>query len=251
MTPCLASWHQLSTRPHGRAERCTMRFRSTLCPVLLVGAACLSGLATAQTYDFTSAFSVTNGNPNGDWSYGYRTSLAGSLNLYTSTVNVSTHQLWYTAGLSGDDALSVFKNVSGAVINGVQPGEAGLHSGPGGQYSVARFTAPVANVFTITGKFGAGDIGTVDVYVQKNGATIFSGSGVIDQSFNLTESISVGDTIEFVVGPAGGYEFDSTPLQATISSVPEPGTIAVIGVGAAALVRRRRRSQMSRSLNVA
>lgn len=209
--------------------------------LLISGAVAVTALAAAQTYDFTSAFNLSS-NPNGVWTYGYTTSVAGTFNVYTNSTTSGGVSIWYTPGLSGDNTPSAFLNQSGSTINGVANGEAGLHSGPSGQLSVARFTAPTANSFTISGKFGAGDVGTVDVYILKNGATLFSAlNSSTDQTFNLSQTIAVGDTIDFVVGPAGGNPFDSTPLTATISSVPEPATIAFLGLGVAALLRRKRR----------
>lgn len=201
--------------------------------------------ATAQTWDIASDFSL--GAQTGAWRYGYTTTLGGTFNQHTATTTVSGIDVWYTAGLSGDLTPSVFRNLSGGNVNGVNAGELGLHSGPNGQFGVARFIAPTSGYLGIGGAFGAGDIGAVDVHILQNGVSIFSHLGTTTaQSFSFTDLVvSSGDTIDFVVGFAGDYRFDSTPLAASLrlsaEPVPEPTTMA-LGLGAAAMAIRKRRA---------
>lgn len=202
----------------------------------------LAGALQAQTYDFASSFSITNGNPNGVWTYGYTTTLGGAFNAFTTTMDFGNGiTTWYTPGLSGDYTPGIYSNQSGQSHNNVANGEVALHSGPSGEYGVARFTSPTGNLFSITGSFGAGDHGTVDLFILKNGATLYSVSGATaTESFNLNEALVAGDTLDFVVGYAGAYQFDSTPLSATISAVPEPASMAALSLGALALLRKRK-----------
>ena len=58
-------------------------------------------------------------------------------------------------------------------------------------------------------------------------------------AFDETVTVSVGSTVDFVIGPNGGIEHDGTGLQATIT--PEPTTLGMLALGAVALLRRRRR----------
>lgn len=105
---------------------------------VLVGVGSTMG-AFAQIYNFRSDFSITNGNPNGAWTYGWQTGLGGAFTAYADSLDNGSHTLWYTTGMSGDNTPSAFLNHSGGTINGVLDGEAGLHGGYYGEMSVARF----------------------------------------------------------------------------------------------------------------
>jgi hypothetical protein len=63
-----------------------------------------------------------------------------------------------------------------------------------------------------------------------------------DAPFSFTQSVSIGSTIDFVVGE--GYWYGNTPLYATInfstSSVPEPVTLLLLGFGLFGLAGLRR-----------
>ena len=198
--------------------------------------------ANALTASYQTDFDIASGNPDGLWTYGYTTTLGGTLNLHTTTISNSQTHLWYTPGLSGDATPSNFRNVGGPV-NNIQTNEAGMHTGPGGQMAVARLTSNENTAVTIVGKFGQGDIGGVGSYILHNGVQIFgvTNSGV-DENFSLAANLAVGDTLDFVITTGdGSYAFDSTPLYATVQSVPEPTTLALGGLMLAALARRRRR----------
>src|SRR2546427_2202324 len=59
-------------------------------------------IAGATSFDTDSDFSVTNGNPNGPWSYGSEPfgSLGGTFTLFTSSVanNNGWQDMWYGPG---------------------------------------------------------------------------------------------------------------------------------------------------------
>lgn len=203
-----------------------------------------SGFAQAEFADVAADFSITNGNPNGNWTYGYRNALADPTNAYTTTIaDPSGIHIWYMPGLSGDATPSAFKNTSGNTINGVSAGSFGLHSGPGGQFSVAQYTVQDGGSLRVAGEWGTGDIGATDLFIQVNGVTLWSRlSPNAAEAFDLNVATNSGDLIQFVLGGAGAYQFDSTPLSATIESVPEPATLSLVGIslGIAALRRKRK-----------
>ncbi|GIK33427.1 MAG: PEP-CTERM sorting domain-containing protein [Armatimonadetes bacterium] len=209
---------------------------------VLVGVGSTMG-AFAQIYNFRSDFSITNGNPNGAWTYGWQTGLGSAFTAYADSLDNGSHTLWYTTGMSGDNTPSAFLNHSGGTINGVLDGEAGLHGGYYGEMSVARLTVENGGTASVSGVFGAGDSGAVDVHVVHNGSSLLSTYGTYAaQAFDFDFAVSAGDTIDFVVGTYDGYHYDSTPLDATIEVVPEPVSLSLygLGLGVATLLRRRR-----------
>lgn len=178
-------------------------------------AVCLTfNLCSATTYDAAADSSTTN-NPNGVWSYGWSSML-------TSTLNVCP-------------------------------------DGSGGEYCHARWTAPDAGIFDITAEFSGVDFvagTTTDVHVSPNGVSLFNGSvdsfvGYDDSaSFGPTPSssfsttavpVSNGDIIDFTVGfgSNGNFYYDTTTPSATISTVPEPATILLLGLGGLVFVIKR------------
>ncbi|QYK54172.1 MAG: PEP-CTERM sorting domain-containing protein [Fimbriimonadaceae bacterium] len=202
-----------------------------------------SGFAKAEFADVSADFSITNGNPNGSWSYGYRNALADPTNLYTTTIaDAGGFLVWHTPGLSGDGTPSVFKNTGSSSTNNIAPGSFGMHSGPGGQYSVAQYAVQNGGTLRISGEWGVGDIGLTDIFIQLNGVTLWSRlSSPVAEAFDFNIATNSGDLVQFVLGPAGAYQFDSTPLTATIETVPEPATMSLVGIGLVTAGLRRRR----------
>jgi len=124
-----------------------------------------------------------------------------------------------------------------------------MHPGVNGQYSVVRFTAPTAGLYSLSGFFQGIDPAptTSDVHVLVNGVAIFNGNistfGV-QNNFSASPNLNVGDHVDFEVGfGTGGAPNDSTGLSATLTTgVPEPGTLALLGMGAALIAWSRKRS---------
>jgi hypothetical protein len=183
------------------------------------------------TWDVTADFSVDNGNPNGAWSYGW---MDTSFTMFTLDPYVN---IWGWSGESWGVPV-VWKNIGSSTINGVMPGQLALHMGSGP--SVVRWTAigGVSGPATIAGQFFAGDKGQMLVDVRINGVEVWN--AVDSGAFNLATTVAPGDTIDFAV--YGGYYFGQTPLDATITVVPAPGAIFLVGIGTSFVgwLRRRR-----------
>ena len=162
-------------------------------------AACALSMAQAPqgnaqvVYDLAHDFSLAS-NPNGVWSYGIFAPgtinpASFSLNLYPHTVAGSQGMLdIYSNVQNGDifnlnppyvshnplDSLTVLTFPGGQVI--YQPHEAGMHPGPNGEYSVARFTAPNTADLYLAATFSAIDFGqgtTTDVHIWRNSTSLF------------------------------------------------------------------------------
>ncbi len=223
----------------------------------------LLGLASAhasatQIFNAAGDFSETN-NPNGAWSYGYRTAAASSsLTDYTTNGTFQNVEFWY---LSGSGLPDVGYNPTSTVQGGfLPPGDLYFHPGDNAatadDLSVVRWTAPSAGTYQLTTLFTGIDTRVSDdlVYVVNNGATDFSGivSGVgAAQSYDTTYNLAAGDTVDFAVGNNGSVgdhnfvQLDATIVNDTNNSpapeVPETGTLTLCVLGLGVLLLRARR----------
>ena len=104
------------------------------------------------------------------------------------------------------------------------PGQAALHPGPRGEYSVARWTAPAADRYTVAATFAGMARATTDVHVLHNGRPLFDGMlnmrGQPNTATHTSEvTLAEGDTIDFAVGWGNeSHGSDSTAVTATIKS---------------------------------
>src|SRR5579862_6769865 len=204
--------------------------------ILILAVLTLLGVRNASAsliYNNAADFSAAN-NPTGVWTYGFLP--PGSLNtaafsLYTNSAPVlATSPAVNIAYWDSPSTFnpSVFHNPSGSVVQQttvtIQPGQAGFHPGPNGEYSVYRFTAPAAGPYALNAVFtGIDTVGTTtDVHVLDEGTSLFSGNinGFgSTQSFATTLTLAAGDHVDFVVGVGSNGTFfnDSTALDATLT----------------------------------
>jgi hypothetical protein len=104
------------------------------------------------------------------------------------------------------------------------PGQAALHPGPRGEYSVARWTSPAADRYTVAATFAGMARATTDVHVLHNGRSLFDGVLNIGGQPNTAThtgdvTLAKGDTVDFVVGWGNeSHSSDSTAVTATIKS---------------------------------
>ena len=96
--------------------------------------------------------------------------------------------------------------------------------------AILRFTAPSSGQYMITGSWERLHAGITNDLVLRNGAVVFSSTDA-HSSFNFGETLSVGDTIDFVVSRSyDGIGADSTGLFATVTettAVPEPSSLCL------------------------
>jgi hypothetical protein len=170
-------------------------------------------------------------NPNGVWSYGWKTAIDGVFNLYTNYKRESQYQLdVWNNGI--DDNPAFLYNGTGALSHAwgtttYQPGKLILHPGSAGQYSVLRWTAPLAGQFTLYVKFtgvsgyNGSQLTTTDVTVLQNGKKLYAGYLNLNSfgntaSFTQAVKVNAGETVDFIVGYGNGnYGYDSTEVDAS------------------------------------
>jgi hypothetical protein len=226
----------------------------TALSTLAVAVGLFASSSQAQTYTATTDFSATTNTASSTWSYRgssnglTRDGVYGLLPTYASlgtfTGPAAGTQAWLTPGLP-----AVGVNLTGADQVFTQYGPAAqftwpagamlVHPGPG-SFAVVSWLASAEANLAISFRFkdmdpnGPGSDG-IDWFVERNSGanTLANGSiGVAGDSGILNLSgvhVSAGDRINFVVGPQGGYGFDSTQFDATIvaTPVPEAGTWAM------------------------
>ena len=213
----------------------------------LLAALVVTGSASAVVYDVQADWSDTS-NPNGVWSYHSASGLMTS-GTWTGDAFGTPQQAWL-----GPFPRTWFQyNGTGPAFDW-QPGDIITHSG-GTMATILRFTSPVTGTLDVTGvTWQIRAIGrTVDwgfflnnslltfgtmlsgATTRANPMNFFAGSGGAAALTNI--AVTAGDQLEL--------HYTGTPEYAGVSrqvnAVPEPATLAGLGLGGLALLRRRRR----------
>ena len=112
-----------------------------------------------------------------------------------------------------------------------------------------RWTAPEAGTIDIAATFADGGAGSMVAFVfvkdVLNSVGAADATGISWSSNGV--SVEAGDTVEFVTAGAAGAG-SVTMLDATIThtvEVPEPGTMALLGIGVLSLIGLSRRRKGS------
>ena len=207
---------------------------TTIALVLLLFVAAATVAAAAQTpqwknadYDAVRDFS-SQSNPNGVWSYGWESTFAGPLTLYTGVGSCETPGIswWYLAcqtqpvlGHNDTDKVVCYYDFC------LPPTYLLLHPGPAGEFSVLRWTAPSSGVFLVEGTFVgiATAPTTTDVHVLVNSKNSLLSGPITSYgwplSFKLKGKVVAGDTVDFLVGfgKEGNNGSDSTGVRFSLT----------------------------------
>ncbi len=185
------------------------------------------------TYDAVIDFSPTS-NPSGVWSYGYKANDTAPFEQYlvsgfpwADTQSWSSFKNGYCCPLVAANTAGTTISYNGSVIH---PADLlNLHPGPGGDWSVVRWTAPASGNYRIRGRFQGLDTAgtTTSLQILRNGAAVQTGdinSYGVPTAYDFTVSVAVGETFDFAVnfGNNGNFGNDSTGLAAIIATVPPP-----------------------------
>jgi hypothetical protein len=218
-----------------------------------------ASVASAATYDISNDFSLTNGNPNGVWTYGYETTLGSALINYDKPSVIGGLQFWQSTAVQVANDPTDFNNQTNSPITfgsfTLPANTAAFHPGELDQYSVYRFTAPTAGIYNLSTTFGRLDQGGTDVHILLGNVDLFTSQlNAGNTSANYSNSFVLGanEFIDFAVGYGadGNFSFDSTSINATITGTPEPSTWAMMILGFAGIgfmaYRRKQNGQAFR-----
>lgn len=184
------------------------------------------------SYDYNADFSISNGNPNGVWTYGNVVKATGQFLPYLTSLYDFPNERWensaWSEGTGPDNEGCVTQNVSGTRQDWPtwEPGQSwtvdmtGMMS-PIDDASIgtgARFTAPAAGIYSVNIMFENRVCGTdypgtthrglpTEVYVRVNAelrmeeqVAGFESGPENFASFAETVSLEAGGTIDFYVG---------------------------------------------------
>jgi hypothetical protein len=205
-----------------------IKINSPALAILLFSSFVLNSSYAATTWDATNDFTAsTTSNPNGVWSYGYDP--ASTAGYQFKAFNKFSNANWTDSQYQSSGTPAFGKNLSGATVSGVQPGQITLHPGPvpNGDAAILRFTAPISSLYNVSAKFFSGDSSETDAWIVTNGnftsPLISLGVTSANPSHTITSlQLAAGETLDFVVGNHGSYTFDNTPLTVQIALASQP-----------------------------
>ncbi len=207
--------------------------------------------AALLVFDAANDFSATN-NPNGPWSYGYKTGNgAGAFTPFTIKFTQQGVDFWAFPSPPPFGALpqvahnpTASTEIFSTAIVG--PGEMTFHPGEQGELAVVRFTAPITTTYSVSSFFQDRDTAanSADVSIVRGASQLFFQSIGGSATFTQSLALGAGDTVDFQLG-AGANSFfnDNKLISVHITAVPEPHS-AIFVVGGMALllgIRRRRK----------
>jgi hypothetical protein len=211
----------------------------------------------------TSAGATTATTNPGGWDY-YQTDTLGP-----STTGSLTLLAWDGTQSPGSGAPGRYERAGASHSGGGNDfpmvSDHGGYDGYSG-YSNELFVHPGDTTFSgsqfyvllrwVAGALDAGDA-TISGYVRRPNSTqsgsrmkiyvdsveVFD-SGTLfgaTASFNINRTFTAGSTVDFVFDPVGTLYSDTNYIAATISVVPEPASIALLGLGGLMVIGRRKR----------
>jgi hypothetical protein len=202
-------------------------------PYLRFDNACRVSATFDPVADYDAGW-LSGSNPNGVWRYGWSSTLASPLTLYsqnyttTQDCGLSTYRVWNDPFNNASFTPAVIKNIGPTCSNGnvdIPTGVLTQHFGglSGTDYSHVLFTAPFGGAHDVAITFTGRQNGlSTSVNVLVNGTSVLTGfmtANLQTVLYSATLALSAGDTIDFATGP-GPFGPGHVGLSGTITAVP-------------------------------
>ncbi|QDS97861.1 PEP-CTERM sorting domain-containing protein [Adhaeretor mobilis] len=224
---------------------------------------CCSVASASITTSAVDDFSNTTNTATSEWSYRWSPDSVRDGDYPLLATNSDPATLWTPTTPywnNGGSLPGVGVNQSGSAINISPPflpfswptDTIWMHP-PSTGFAVVTWTSPVTGTADIefefddmdpNGAFANGvrwyvDVGDVSGSLA-NGSFV-GGTGIMPMTVTDV-AVNSGEQVHFIVDPFGDFSFDSTAFRATVTYVPEPASMALLGLGAASLFVTNRKS---------
>lgn len=217
--------------------------------LMLVVTLCWATVSNAVVYDVQADWTL-NTNPNGQWSYGNMTDVTTPSTYAVNTNNETwgpNSDVWWKSAY-GEWPL-IWKNINDPDASSF-PGEILIQAWSHGEASTVRWTAPADGFIDMdaTLLYRYSDIQST---IFHNGTELLNvtnadytddGTGQYIYEFSTTGlAVSANDTIDVsLIDISADYNAKIALQEMITFTVPEPATMSLLGLGALALLRKRR-----------
>lgn len=198
-------------------------------------------LPEVATYNARADFSG-EANPNDAWTYGWSYELGGSITAYPDYTPSPYGELgWHDEGLYPNSGIPHVTQVDETAFGWeVAPDQLLFHpgakTGPEGEFSIIRWTAPEDGEVELDGRFAGAHWGNKNVFIYYNDQELFAANlpgYAVANPYDDTFSVLAGDTIDFAVGAVANPGGTTTAVAAIIdftATPPVPGDFLEDGV---------------------
>ncbi|MDO8301752.1 MAG: PEP-CTERM sorting domain-containing protein [Sedimentisphaerales bacterium] len=216
--------------------------------VVLLAVVCFASGAFATTYNMTSGWESSN------WSYGCKVETGYSTGAFGAFIpgvqaDLDPGNLWLErwGDAFGFQETGAYQTWVGKSLVDIWIPLNKVTAQPWVVWAAAaRFSGAEAGTYDLSSAFkgigaGATPVGNRIVYVQKNGGTIWSSALVGYDTVSNAQQVTLasGDYLDFIVTDAQNYSNGAATMDATLTLVPEPATMILLGLGGLLLRKRK------------